>query len=364
MKKIGILSMAFTFAGCLLGAGYVSGQELWQYFGSYGSIGIIGLMISLVLVGLTSFLVIWLSDNAKTGTVDRLMIRFEIPWLRVFVGVLFSLLYFVIAIIMIAGISSLCAQMFGMSRVVGSVLATILVMVTVYFGFSGMVRVFDLVIPVLVTAAVILSIICITRSGFASVDLTVEDNNPLLGTWYMSSFNYSALNMFGSIGIIAPLANHFKKKSTGPVGILIGTVALTIIAILLILAMSTNRASTGTDLPMLFIAQKMGNGYAVIYAVLLFIAMYGNANATMVAGLNYAEKRLPHGKEKKNRIIRISIAGVIAFICSLTGFTKLVATVYPVIGYIGVASLILIIEHAIHIKRTKTDDEERRESDD
>ena len=106
MKKLGILSMAFTFAGCLLGAGYVSGQELWQYFGSYGKIGLVGLVLSLILAGLSSWLVIWLSDNAKTGTVDRLIIRFDIPWLRAFVGVLFSLLYFFVAVIMFAGISS------------------------------------------------------------------------------------------------------------------------------------------------------------------------------------------------------------------------------------------------------------------
>ena len=138
------MSMAFTFAGCLLGAGYVSGQELWQYFGSYGNVGIIGLFISLIFAGICSWIVIWLSDHAETGTVDRLIIRFDIPWLRVAVGVIFSLLYFVITLIMIAGISSLCLQMFGIPRDVGSAFATILVMVTVYFGFNGMVKVFKL----------------------------------------------------------------------------------------------------------------------------------------------------------------------------------------------------------------------------
>lgn len=345
--------MAFTFAGCLLGAGYVSGQELWQYFGSYGKTGIIGLVISLVFAGLASCLVIWLSDNAKTGTVDRLMIRFDIPWLRVFVGVLFSLLYFVIALVMIAGIASLCFQMFAIPRAVGSAFATLLIMITVYFGFNGMVKVFDLVVPVLVICAIILSVICISRNGIQSIDLTVTEGNPLLGPWYMSAFNYTALNMFGSIGIIAPLANHFKKKSTGPVGILAGTVVLTLIAVLLILAMATDCRSTGTDLPMLFMAQQMGPVYSAVYAALLFIAMYGNANATMVAALNYSEKRLPHGKEKKNRIIRITLAGILAYVCSLTGFTNLVSTVYPIIGYIGVISLVLIVEHSIYILRTR-----------
>ena len=80
-------------------------------------------MLSLILAGLSSWLVIWLSDNAKTGTVDRLIIRFDIPWLRAFVGVLFSLLYFFVAVIMFAGISSLCNQMFGINKVVGSAIA-------------------------------------------------------------------------------------------------------------------------------------------------------------------------------------------------------------------------------------------------
>ena len=68
-----------------------------------------------------------------------------------------------------------------------------------------------------------------------------------------------------------------------------------------------------------------------------------------MAALNYFAKRMPGGKEKRNKLIRIVIAGAAAFVCSLTGFTKLVATVYPVIGYIGIISLILIIEHSVHI---------------
>ena len=41
-QKIGTLRLALTFAGCFLGAGYVSGQELWQYFGAFGARGLLG----------------------------------------------------------------------------------------------------------------------------------------------------------------------------------------------------------------------------------------------------------------------------------------------------------------------------------
>ena len=33
MKRISLLRLGVVFAGCFLGAGYVSGQELWQFFG-------------------------------------------------------------------------------------------------------------------------------------------------------------------------------------------------------------------------------------------------------------------------------------------------------------------------------------------
>ena len=35
-RKESALRLGFTFAGCYLGAGYVSGQELWQFFGCFG----------------------------------------------------------------------------------------------------------------------------------------------------------------------------------------------------------------------------------------------------------------------------------------------------------------------------------------
>ena len=50
-QKIGTLRLALTFAGCFLGAGYVSGQELWQYFGAFGARGLLGLVLAIVLLG-------------------------------------------------------------------------------------------------------------------------------------------------------------------------------------------------------------------------------------------------------------------------------------------------------------------------
>ena len=51
-RKIGALRLGLTFAGCFLGAGYVSGQELWQYFGAFGTHGLLGLALGMLFLRL------------------------------------------------------------------------------------------------------------------------------------------------------------------------------------------------------------------------------------------------------------------------------------------------------------------------
>ena len=50
MKEIKVIPLASAFAGCFLGAGFVSGQELWQFFGEFGVKGYIGLILACVLL--------------------------------------------------------------------------------------------------------------------------------------------------------------------------------------------------------------------------------------------------------------------------------------------------------------------------
>lgn len=113
-QKIGTLRLALTFAGCFLGAGYVSGQELWQYFGAFGARGLLGLVLAVALLGGTGVLLLRLSARTGIETMDALIVRADIPWLRTVVGVLTAVLLFGVVCIMAAGIGALGEQMLGL----------------------------------------------------------------------------------------------------------------------------------------------------------------------------------------------------------------------------------------------------------
>ena len=36
-KKFGIFTLAFTYIGTIIGAGFASGREIWQFFGAFGT---------------------------------------------------------------------------------------------------------------------------------------------------------------------------------------------------------------------------------------------------------------------------------------------------------------------------------------
>ena len=137
-RKIGGARLALTFAGCFLGAGYVSGQELWQYFGAFGGMGLPGLAAALALLGGVSLVLLQLSARTGIETMDALLIRADIPWLRTAVGALAALLLFGVVCIMTAGIGALLEQMLGVPAWLGCAGAVALIAVCAWFGLGGM----------------------------------------------------------------------------------------------------------------------------------------------------------------------------------------------------------------------------------
>ena len=45
-QTISARQLGAAFSGCFLGAGYVSGREMWQFFGRFGPVGWLGLCLS------------------------------------------------------------------------------------------------------------------------------------------------------------------------------------------------------------------------------------------------------------------------------------------------------------------------------
>ena len=60
-----ILKTIFVIIGTMIGAGFASGQEIYLFFNRYGTMGILGLIISCTLAGIIIYKVFQIVKNKK-----------------------------------------------------------------------------------------------------------------------------------------------------------------------------------------------------------------------------------------------------------------------------------------------------------
>ena len=57
MKEI--FTITLVIIGALIGAGFASGQEIYSFFYSYGIMGIIGIIVTCILISLIIYKTLW-----------------------------------------------------------------------------------------------------------------------------------------------------------------------------------------------------------------------------------------------------------------------------------------------------------------
>ena len=66
MKNMKAFSIAMAFAGTIIGAGFASGQELMQFFGNFGMMGILGSVVAVLFFAGYAYVVMKLAKEKET----------------------------------------------------------------------------------------------------------------------------------------------------------------------------------------------------------------------------------------------------------------------------------------------------------
>ena len=343
-QKIGTLRLALTFAGCFLGAGYVSGQELWQYFGAFGARGLLGLVLAVALLGGTGVLLLRLSARTGIETMDALIVRADIPWLRTVVGVLTAALLFGVVCIMAAGIGALGEQMLGLPVWLGAAIACVLIAAAAYFGLGGMVSVFTVAVPCMIVAALVIAGIRLHRTGLTAAAFAAGDTNPMLGNWATSAVNYAAYNFFATVGILAPLTRHLKKPGTAVWGTVLGCVLLLAVYMGLAYLGATVSAQYTSEigraqLVMAIVEALMGKTGMIIFGIVVGLACVTTAVALTSSAAAYFAK-LCRGKVPYK--VFVIVICVFSAVVSNLGLDRIVAIAAPVLDVVYPPTLVLI----------------------
>ena len=337
MKKLSWIEITTLYIGVIMGAGFASGRECWQFFGVFGRRGYLGAMASTICFVLLACMLTYIARSKGTADLGRLISPFENKIIDEIIGWVLAVIYSSMIIAMTAAGGSLLSQQFGISKVVGGIIIAVLCIVTVLGDFERVSKVFRLMVPVLFAVGII-TILLTIRADFSQSGAT-DGYQPgrMSPNWPVSALVFMAYNTLGMITMAGSSAVNARDNKNAYTGAIAGTLCLGALTILLLRALLTDMAfSSGLDLPMLGFAGRLSPALSIIYAVILYGAVYSTGASTYYG----FSTKLKTGDRKKWIIIGGAALG---FLLGLTGFKRLVEFLYPAQGYIGIIFILLII---------------------
>lgn len=350
MKKFNSLKLGLTAGGIFLGAGYVSGQELWKFFAAFGTVGIPGRVLSLAVQLIFTYIILWLGRHLENSSMDRMLIPDEKPVPHAAVSVIQMAFLFGVTVIMCAGAGALVNQLLGIPAALGGVLFCVIACLFAFKGIEGLSKICSVLVPCMVAVGMLISVWAISKQGVSAVfSMEYKNTSPLIPNWWISLLTYVSYNMLAAIGVLPALGIAAEDDRALKHGNFISVVLLLIISLCLICALGVKPDATAAELPMLALATELHPAVGWVYAILLVTGMMGTTVSFWLSASDFIIGKVPRLRGKTKLIIGTIAA--IAFAFSLLGFGDLVSTVYPIFGYLGFVFMALLVRTYIKTKK-------------
>ena len=345
-RKLGTINIAAMYLGAILGAGFASGRECWQFFGVFGSKGYLGIAFTTILFSVLALMLTYIARFKKTVDIGKLVSPVDNQEIERLIGYVIALIYYTLIISMSAAGGSLLHQQLGWDIHIGGIIIIVLVLVTVFGNFNRLSRIFSKIMPFVFLIGIVTIVLVLCSDDFHQSGATTGFKpSEMAPVWWFSGFIFAAYNSLGFITMAGESALQAKDSKTAYRGAFLGAILPCLMTFLLLMALRRDMAfSASLDLPMLGYSLRISSVLGAVYAVILYCSIYATASSTFYG----FSTRLPEYKWKKPVL---AAAALIGYGIGLSGFKKLVAYLYPPQGYVGLIIMLLIAMNYLHCIR-------------
>ncbi|RFU67708.1 hypothetical protein D0469_13910 [Peribacillus saganii] len=339
MKKS--IQIAGAYIGLIVGAGFASGQEILQFFTSFGWMGVVGAIIATALFAFLGMNLTQLGSRLQTDSHKEVIYHICGRYLGIAVDIVITFFLFGVTVVMMAGAGSIFEQQFGIPAIVGNIVMALLTIITVSLNVEKVLSIMGIITPFLLAIVAVIAVF-----SFITTDLSVaqmsemaQKQTPAASNWVLGALLYVSYNIAAGAAMLAVMGGTERSPKTAGLGGILGGAGLGILILLLNLTMLAKAdVISGVDMPILFIANEMSPVLGGLMSIILLGMIFNTA-----VGMLYAfTARFVKADNSKFKIF-VPVFGVIAFAASFIGFITLVGTVYPVMGYLGFTLIAAII---------------------
>ncbi|MGM9956064.1 MAG: hypothetical protein ACI35J_09380 [Peribacillus sp.] len=345
------INLAGAYIGIIIGAGFASGQEVLQFFTSFGIYSVLGIVVATALFAFLGMQVTELGSSLQTRSHKSIIDHLCGRHLGRVVDVIITFFLFGVTVIMIAGSGSIFEEQFGIPSIVGAAIMTILTIGTLLLKVDKIMSIISAVTPFLFIIMIVIAGYSFFTSNlsFSEIIASSSKETAATGNWLMGSLLYVSYNMTAGIAMLAVMGGTMKSKKEAGMGGILGGIGLGILLLLINMGMMSDLKSIeGVSMPTLYLANEISPWLGNILSVVLLGMIYNTS-----VGMLYAFTARLVPSETKNFKISVIIVGMLAFLASFVGFIKLVGTVYPLTGYLGFVIIAALIISWVRSKTKK-----------
>ena len=171
-----------AYVGVLVGAGLSSGQDMLQYFLSFGKIGLAGVVLLGVLNVVFGRIIVTLGSHYQSSNHQEVLEQIAHPVINRIIDITLIISCFVVGFVMVAGAGANLQQQFGLPSWLGALFCSLLVIVIAFLDFDKITRVLGVFTPVIVV--MILAVAGYTFIGksydYEALDLVAGNMQPVM----------------------------------------------------------------------------------------------------------------------------------------------------------------------------------------
>lgn len=353
-----IKTTALAYIGLIVGAGFATGQEVIQYFLSFGEMGLWGAVIAGVLMTGGGLVVLQLGSYFFAQDHSHVFQSITQKWVAWFLDIATTITLFALGFVMLAGAGSTLNQQYGWSLWIGSTVMTVLVLLTGLMDVDKVTDIIGKITYLLIILVIVAFIYAMTQLpvDMSAMDALAKQQEHPISNWWLSAINYAGLVMIMGVSMILVMGGNVGSPREAGWGGFAGGLAYTILLIMLTVSLFITFDEVGSaDVPTLKMFGAISPIVANFAVWIVYLMIYNTA-----IGMFYAMGRRVSASRPEKFFPIFAVCTLVGFAISFFGFSSLMSVVYPILGYLGLVLTVVMVVAYLRQRPSISAEDERR----
>lgn len=341
-----ILKVVFVIIGTMIGAGFASGQEVYLFFFSYGIEGLIGILISSLIIGFVIYKTFQIVDKYGVNTYKEFLdiLIQKNSKLKPIINTVINMFILITFFIMVAGFGAYFEQELGINSLMGSSILAIVTFAIFMTSVKGVVKANELLVPILIGFLVIIGIINLKEVPILELGKYIVRTNH--NSFILSSVLYGSYNSILLIPVLLTLKNYIQNnKQISKIAVISSIIIILLSIVVFLLLVRVDVDITKIEMPAVYVVSHMFKILKYIYGFIILGSIF---TTTISLGTSFLQNIT---KNKKSYTQIAAIMCITSILISKIGFSNLVSLLYPVFGYLGLIQILKLSITKVQIKQ-------------